>query len=400
LTYDRTILPDRYLPVRWNPRTKRLVADRFARKVAAQEFSGAADLGAAMAEVNRLIAAADELTVLILNDGTRALEGTAFDIAINAAYPPVSSGSVEPSSLYLTTLTARAGQMIGWSVQRTQPVRAAPSGSKSKQTGSVNQPVWTRETGAGSKPMQKPLRGELPLPPDSNGTVVEGSPILEPGLPGTISDREPELAAAIESVTEGAQNGEANASKPMPVNATEPRDSGIGSETNTRDEPPPEAVEEISGPKPAVQEPTRLNDPSAAANEAISAAVEPRPVNANEPSDSGIDSETNTRDEPPPETVEKAATERLLEAETRAPEAAVPTIAYAAETTSQTAELGAAIPEAAVTASAPGSNPRKFLVLGGVLLVIATGSLAWFARSGREKGRASLISRSLDVPQK
>jgi hypothetical protein len=115
-TFNQKLSTDRYLPMVWLPQTADLLADRIERALANQAFEGEARLDPVIAQIAKAALFSDSLTVFLLSDGSRRIQGTPFDEKLNAACGAARSGEPNARRLFVTTLFGRTNRLIGWSL--------------------------------------------------------------------------------------------------------------------------------------------------------------------------------------------------------------------------------------------------------------------------------------------
>jgi hypothetical protein len=183
-TYDTTLATNRYLPITWNPKKKAAICKSLATALQDQGFYGEGRLDRVMRNIAQATRGCEFVAVAFVNDAVGGIGGTPFDQKINQAYAQAAQGGSRPS-LFVTTLLVRNGRVIGWSVETVgfSPAFAATDKTVTKSPADSPRPIWTRESGAGSRPPtgpQRPVITETKPAPPTVSVVVEGGSESQP----------------------------------------------------------------------------------------------------------------------------------------------------------------------------------------------------------------------------
>jgi hypothetical protein len=102
----------------WDPKRNLELASRATFFVKSHRYEKRCRLDIALANVGKVIQGAKDVTVFILSDGQEMLQGTPFDAQINAIYKSNYAELRKAKSPFVTTLVARNGEIVAWSVVR------------------------------------------------------------------------------------------------------------------------------------------------------------------------------------------------------------------------------------------------------------------------------------------
>ncbi|MFO1501404.1 MAG: hypothetical protein U1G07_23950 [Verrucomicrobiota bacterium] len=175
-TFGESVSTNRYPPMVWMPSAGEGLAGYLRRSWENQPFNGDAQLAHALGEALQLTSISDSITLLIITDGTHPVAGTPFDQKINATLQRAIAGDGAANAIFVTTLLARDGRVIGWSVTTGdgRPVPAALDDYVPAQGSWV-----TRD-------LAVPVAPSDPKPAlDSERSVAEGQPMPEAAAPQT-----------------------------------------------------------------------------------------------------------------------------------------------------------------------------------------------------------------------
>lgn len=115
-TYSDTVQPDP-APVRvWQPDDRTDLAAGAADFLRGRDHGGVANSEAALRALTRLSRAQPALTAFVVTDGLDGLTGTPFDEKINAVYREHGRTLRRLRRPFITTLVARNGQWLAWSI--------------------------------------------------------------------------------------------------------------------------------------------------------------------------------------------------------------------------------------------------------------------------------------------
>ncbi|HEY2953540.1 MAG TPA: hypothetical protein VGK40_13200 [Verrucomicrobiae bacterium] len=102
----------------WDPKRDLELASRATFFVKNHHYEKRCRLDVAVANIGKVIKAAKDVTVFILSDGQELLQGTPFDAEINGIYRKNYAELHKGKSPFVTTLVARDGEIVAWSVVR------------------------------------------------------------------------------------------------------------------------------------------------------------------------------------------------------------------------------------------------------------------------------------------
>jgi hypothetical protein len=114
-TFNEVVYAGR-LPMQiWQTNTIELasLAGRFLRE---QKYEEQSRPGLVVTNLQPVLKRVRDLVVLLISDGRTPVEGTPFDAAINAAYKERAPAARKASQPLVTTLVARGGELVRWSV--------------------------------------------------------------------------------------------------------------------------------------------------------------------------------------------------------------------------------------------------------------------------------------------
>lgn len=114
-TFNEAVFPGRLPMQTWQTNAIELagLVGRFLRE---QKYNGKSNPGLVMTNLQAVLTRVGDLVVILISDGRAPVRGTPFDEAINAAYKERAPAARKAKQPLITTLVARGGQLVRWSV--------------------------------------------------------------------------------------------------------------------------------------------------------------------------------------------------------------------------------------------------------------------------------------------
>jgi hypothetical protein len=153
----------------WNPEQKLELASRAGMFLKSHRYGSRACLDRAVTNALALVRTIKEVNVFFISDGRTQFEGTSFAGDINAAYKTNLTGWPKSKKPLVTTLTARKGEIVSWSVTRAGDQIDLPEKT----------PLYASKTAGQTAP------GLPSKPATTNDPVAQGLPSPIVGPPGT-----------------------------------------------------------------------------------------------------------------------------------------------------------------------------------------------------------------------
>ena len=337
----------------WNPQSAKTIAQQVFTFLHSRKYEGQSRLDNVVAAMNQVVKNSEYITIILISDGMKTLNGIPFDEKINAAYQQWQNEQTKARMPFVTLLRAAHGKMAQYAV-------SAPPWP-------INLPPLPKEMLALAKTeMPKPAPAPKPAAPRI------GAPLILRGKPKEATSESPSTASNAVPAAATAKQGSGG-------QTTEVQAAVSGPLTHGESESTPETTTEQAN--------QNKNPP----------AVKP------EPSATGIPSEVNS--------LETTATRsEFAKTSSETTEATVPNVHSETQVGAEGPDDKGRepLPGAAQTSSAPsqvavvaGTTPDKgnltLLWIGiPVALGVCAVTLLLVLRRSRNAEQASLITRSFD----
>ncbi len=395
-TFNDTVDTEFYPPMIWDKNSQRTQAQSVDAQLRKLKYQGKPRLEEAIRQVNNVVQRSDELTVIIVHDGSGVMFGTPFDLPITTLYRQFQKDMVKSERPFLTSFIVRDKQMAAWSVdaaggsigipffpRKALTTQATPTNAVKKAAKPVEpepQPEPKKAppasiivkgpikppTAATNAPATATTPKPAPKPPE-----VPKPELTTKSAPATVAPKlmpKPELTPTAQTESKPFQPVMDNAApKPLPTSPAQNSSTPIPS----------------PAPKPALTAPALQLTPPAASNPVNPGDIPP--VKA--PPAVEVVSETASKPAPSPATPAKPAPV--------APTAPTPPSTPTATAAAKAVDAAAQLAQTAVVTPAPGPDWLKIsfgiLCLGG-----AIGIALMMTRKSRSPAHGSVISRSMD----
>lgn len=370
-------------PLVWQPNLARTQAQAIDRQIRRVKYQGKARLEEAVRQLNPIASQADDLTIIILHDGSGVMFGTPFDLQVTAIYRQFYKDMLKNERPFVTALVVQDKKTIGWAVdaaggapsipyfpRKPKPGDAPPTNTVVKAAKSITPAI---------KPDPEPAPAPKKAPPAS--IIVKGP--LKPVRTST-------NAPAVVTPKPTAQPPVTIKPKPATIPTPEPKPE------LTSSQPPKVATGET--PKPvtpaatitaSVPTPVPSPSPNPTLTEPVVAITASRPEDVVKPSDI-----TPIKPEPAKPTENPVATQVQQPAPTTTPKpepapAAAVAASKAVHSAAQLAQTAVVVP--------PASGPDWLkLGLGCLFLAGAILTAYFLMRRPASAAHGSVISRSMD----
>jgi hypothetical protein len=100
----------------WRQKYTVEMAARAAAHVKDHGFKGKANLTQAFADAANVIKSVEDLTVVLISNGSNPISGTPFDEAINLRFRELAASMIKSKTTLNTTLVARDGRFVAWAM--------------------------------------------------------------------------------------------------------------------------------------------------------------------------------------------------------------------------------------------------------------------------------------------
>jgi hypothetical protein len=330
------------------------LASRVGRFLRDQPYGKRADLGAAMEQALVVVKHIQDVTIFVISDGASPIAHTPFDEAINAIFKERSSTARQQKRPLITTLVARRGSFVRWSV--TWPEEDVPMPERASRP-LVAQPPTNAASAALSPTVARPPRAAIIITNARPKILLEENvahTASQPPVDTSVSPTAPEIVPASPlSVT--------NVSTPT-------RETSTTSEpTNVTVAPLPVLLRTAAPPVTL-----RLKDTALVGSPSATSVVAEVPA--------------------PAPSAQPAATSA---APTSVPESLAPLTVAAREPGSNAAPAGPMLAVTPTPARQAPFSPLLMLAIGAGLLLAALGLTLIFLHRLRQTPQPSFISQSL-----
>jgi hypothetical protein len=273
---DTTFTP----PLVWQPNLARTQAQAIDRQIRRVKYQGKARLEEAVRQLAPIASQSDDLTIIILHDGSGVMFGTPFDLQVTAIYRQFYKDMIKNERPFVTALVVQDKKMIGWAVdaaggapsipyfpRKPKPGDAPPTNTVAKATKPATPPI---------KPDPQPAPAPKKAPPAS--IIVKG-PINKPVSPST-------NAPAVAPAKPATQPPATIKPKPATIPTPEPKPDVTSAQ--------PPKVATVETPKPATpvatittsaSAPVPSPSPKPTLTEPVVAITASRPEDVVKPSD-------------------------------------------------------------------------------------------------------------------
>ncbi len=364
-------------PMIWQPSLARTQAQAIDQQIRRIKYQGKAQLEEAVKKIKLVAQHADDLTILILHDGSGVMFGTPFDLQITAIYRQFYKDMIKNERPFVTALVVQDNQPVAWAVDAAGGAPSIPHFPRKPKPGTTpptnSVAKATKPATTATKPVTEADPAPKKAPPAS--IIVKG-----PIKPTTAKTNAPVAVAPKPTVQPPPEAKPASAPVPSPapklVPAPRPQP-----QTTTVEPPKPPVVSTT----PAASAPTPVPSPSPkpTLTEPVVAITASRPEDVVKPSDI-----VTLKTEPAKPAEKPVATQVQQTAPTPTPAAAV-AASKAVDSAAQLAQTAVVVP--------PASEP-DWLKLGFGCLFLAGAILtAYFLmRRPASTAHGSVISRSMD----
>jgi hypothetical protein len=250
---------DRYLPMRWDSRTKQVMAARIARSLKSQLFNGQAQLDEALRELGKVVLLSDSLTTVIISTTVSPISQTPFDKRINGVYRGFQDKEETRGQVVVTTLQAEQGEFVGWSVEplkmvrcnldppaRERELKAANASTKGRAAAEAPRDPLIAKLAAAEKQGAQDLPAVRKVNADSGALIKPSVPELkrtsimasmpsEPEIefPNGLETATPQRDAGAERTLVGKRETRTSAPTPVLAAVVEAKPKPIGTDSNT-----------------------------------------------------------------------------------------------------------------------------------------------------------------------
>ncbi len=184
-TFNEKLYTGRLPLQRWTPQAKQIIAANTLSFLGRQRYEKTTDLEPVLAEMSRVIANSDRITVILISDADEKIHGTPFDSEINSNYELNHRPLRQVRIPFTTVLRAEAGKITGYTVNTDlAPIKFPP----------LPTPPQTVEL---PKPASDQPKPPVPTAPPIivSGKKVETNSTAKPTEPVTAQEKTPPAPA-------------------------------------------------------------------------------------------------------------------------------------------------------------------------------------------------------------
>lgn len=405
-TFNETVDTEFYPPTEWNRNYSRSLAQSIDAQLRKAKYGGRANLDGAIRAINSVITKSDDLTVIIVHDGSGVMFGTPFDLPITTLYRQFHKDMLKNDRPFLTSFLVKDKKMIGWSVDAAggtigipilprKPVTPpAPTNTVAKAT--TPKPAEPEKQLEPKKTPPAPIIVKGPLKPATNSVPAQAATKPTPKPTEKPAAEMNTKSAPVSVETKPVTKPEVTSTVPATSKPFQPVfDNGASKAT-----PPPSAAQNSSTPIPSPAPKPNLGEPTmqlaqSTTKEPVQAA-DIVPVKTPEPTAPTIEVKPVLLPEQvPPPPVKPAPTNAITPSPAKT--AVPPAAANAAQ---KTVDAAANLAQTAVVTPVQTGPDWMKLSLGVLCLGGAIGISLYFTRKNRQVAHGSVISRSMDHGKK
>ncbi len=377
-TFDEMVDTSFTPPTSWHPTLARAQAQAVDQRIRQIKYGGKAKLEAAVKKLNTIVnQSEDDLTIVIVHDGSGVMFGTPFDLPVTAIYRQFQKDMTKNGRPFITTFLVRDKKMVAWAVdaagapptlpylpRRPRPGDAPPTNTVSKATKPATSQPEAEPAPAPKKPAPASIIVKGPIKPATSATnvppVVTAKPpitVVAPAKP--LPTPEPKLEVSLTApkmVT------------PVSINETAPP-----AQIATSPAPSTAVTIPSSAPKPIITEPVVTITPSRPEETVKASDIVP------------IKAEPVKVTEPPVKAAPTVASATTTPSPLPAPAAVA--AAKTVDTAAQMAQTAVVVPT--------GPNWDR-LLLGFIFLGAAIAAIIFLMRRNQSAAHGSVISRSMN----
>lgn len=216
-TFNETVDTEFYPPLIWDRKNSKVQAQSVDAQVRKLKYQNKPRLEEAIREINTIVQRSDDLTVVIVHDGSGVMFGTPFDLPITTLYRQFQKDMLKSERPFLTSFVVQDKKMIGWSVDAAGgtigvPVfPRKPLVTQTTPTNTVKKVVKAVEPEKQPEPKKAPPASIVVKGPIKPPVTVTNTPAVTPApkpAPKVVEAPKPALTTKSATVAE--------APKPMP----------------------------------------------------------------------------------------------------------------------------------------------------------------------------------------